>query len=501
MLEKKMLIDGQLTDAVEGATYDIIDPSNEEVVARVPRATGVDVQRACAAARRAFDQGDWPRLDQRERMRLLFELADRLDARQSELMEIEARQGGIPIRKTTMMDIPVGLEFFRTLTRASDFPRYEPLPWIDFPAVSWNFVHREPIGVCGAITAWNFPWLFTMWKSAPALATGNTFVLKPASQTPLTALIFAEEAGKLLPPGVVNVVTGPGSAVGAALCESPLVDKISFTGSTEVGRAVQRMAAGNIKRMVLELGGKSAVLVCDDADLAITVDMAIFAFLFNNGQACEAGTRLLLDRKIAPEFKERLVERLKLVKLGPTLDFETTIGPIVNASQRDTVERYIRSGHEEGAKLLVGGGRPQGDTFKKGFWVEPTVFDKVTSKMKIFQEEIFGPVLAITEYGDLDEGVALANDSIYGLGGAVFTRDIAKGIELAKRIRTGTVWLNDYHLLNAHAPFGGFKQSGVGKEMGLYALKDFTEAKHIHVDLVGPDADRKFWLDYVLNRS
>jgi acyl-CoA reductase-like NAD-dependent aldehyde dehydrogenase len=501
MIEKKMLIDGQLIDALEGATYEVIDPSNEEVVARVPRATAADVQRACAAARRAFDKGDWPRLDQKERMRLLFELADRLDARQNELMQIETRQGGIPIRKTTMMDIPVGLEFFRTLVRASDFPRYEPLPWIDFPAVSWNFVHREPIGVCGAITAWNFPWLFTMWKSAPALATGNTFVLKPASQTPLSALIFAEEAAKLLPPGVVNVVTGPGSAVGAALCESPLVDKISFTGSTEVGRNVQRMAAGNIKRMVLELGGKSAVLVCDDADLAISVDMAIFAFLFNNGQACEAGTRLLLDRKIAPEFKERLVERLKLVKLGPTLDFDTTTGPIVNASQRDTVERYIRFGLEEGARLLAGGGRPKGETFQKGFWVEPTVFDQVTPKMKIFQEEIFGPVLAITEFGDLDEAVALANDSIYGLGGAVFTRDIPKGIELAKRIRTGTVWLNDYHLLNANAPFGGFKQSGVGKEMSLYALKDFTEIKHIHVDLLGPDADRKFWLDYVLNRS
>jgi aldehyde dehydrogenase (NAD+) len=500
MVEKKMLIDGRLCDAQDGATMEIVDPCTEGVVGRVPRASGDDVRRACEAARRAFDQGDWANLAQKERMRLLFELADRLDARQSELMELESKQAGVPIRKTTLMDIPVGLEYFRTLVGASDFPRYEPLPWIDFPAVSWNFVVREPIGVCAAITAWNFPWLFTMWKSAPALATGNTFVLKPASQTPLTALVFAEEAAKLLPPGVVNVVTGGGNVVGSALCESPLVDKISFTGSTDVGRQVQRMAAGTIKRLTLELGGKSAVIVCDDADVEVAVDSAIFAFLFNSGQACEAGTRLLLDRKIAGAFKERLLERLKRVRMGPTADFDTTMGPLVSASQRDVVEGYIRSGREEGAKLLYGGGRPVGEAFRKGFWVEPTVFEGVTREMKIFQEEIFGPVLAVTEFATLDEAVSLANDSIYGLGGAVFTRDIPKGIALAKRIRTGTVWVNDYHLLNAHAPFGGYKQSGVGREMSLHALKGMTEIKHIHVDQIGSDPDRKFWLDYVLNR-
>jgi aldehyde dehydrogenase (NAD+) len=330
---------------------------------------------------------------------------------------------------------------------------------------------------------------------------GNTFILKPASYTPLSALVFAEEAAKILPAGVVNVVTGGGSEVGAAMCESPLVDKVSFTGSTEVGRQVQRMAAGTIKRVTLELGGKSAVLVCDDADLAMAVDTAIFAFLFNSGQACEAGTRLLLDKKMAPAFKELLLERLKLVKVGPTLDFDTTMGPVVSASQREVIEGYVRSGLDEGARLLCGGGRPKGDEFRKGFWLEPTVFDGVRREMKIFQEEIFGPVLAITEYDTLDDALVLANDSIYGLGGAVLTNDIQKGIALAKRIRTGTVWINDYHLLNANAPFGGYKQSGVGREMSLYALKEFTEVKHIHVDLIGANRDRKFWLDYTMNRE
>jgi len=398
------------------------------------------------------------------------------------------------------MDIPVGLEIFRTMVNLSDFPRYEPLPWIDFPAISWNFVQREAIGVCGAITAWNFPWMFTMWKSAPALVMGNTMVLKPASYTPLTALVFAEEAQKLLPAGVINVITGAGGEVGSALCESPLVDKISFTGSTDVGRQVQRMAAGTIKRVTLELGGKSAVIVCDDADLEITVDAAIFAFLFNAGQACESGTRLLLDRKIAKDFKEAMLERLKLVKIGPTADFDTTMGPVISASQRDVIEGYIKSGIDQGARLLTGGKRPKGEEFAKGYWLEPTVFDNVRSDMKIFQEEIFGPVLAITEFDDLDQALKLANDSIYGLGGAVFTRDIQKGIDLAKRVRTGTMWVNDYHLLNANAPFGGYKQSGVGREMSVYALKEFTEVKHIHVDQVGNNRDRKFWLDYVINR-
>ncbi|MCC7538196.1 MAG: aldehyde dehydrogenase [Deltaproteobacteria bacterium] len=496
-----MFIGNEACESESGRWAHVIDPSTEEVVARVPKASAADVRRACEAARTAFDKGDWPRLEQKERIRLLLELADRLDARSSELMELETKQGGVPIRKTTLMDIPIGLEIFRTIVRLSDFPRYEPLPWVDFPAVSWNFVMREAIGVCAAITAWNFPWLFTMWKSAPALVMGNTFILKPASYTPLTSLVFAEEAAKLLPPGVVNVITGAGGEIGTALCESPHVDKISFTGSTEVGRDVQRQAAGTIKRVTLELGGKSPVLVCDDADLDIAVDTAIFAFLFNSGQACEAGTRLLLDRKMAPEFKARMLERLKLVKIGPTEDFDTTMGPVITASQREVVEGYVRVGLDQGARLLCGGKRPEGKAFDKGFWLEPTVFDGVTADMRIFREEIFGPVLAVTEYDSLEEAIKLANDSIYGLGGAVLSRNLQRAIAIAKQLRTGTVWVNDYHLLNANAPFGGYKQSGVGREMSLYALKEFTEIKHIHVDLVGNDRDRKFWLDYTLNRE
>ncbi|MBK8594663.1 MAG: aldehyde dehydrogenase family protein [Holophagales bacterium] len=495
----RMLIDGKLVDAESGETFEVVDPCTEEPIAMVPSGSRGDVRRAAAAARRAFDRTNWPTLDQDARIRLLLDLADRLEAKAEMLVELETRQSGIPIRKTTLMDIPVGIEMFRTMVRASAFPRYEPLPWIDFPAVSWNFVHRGPIGVCGAISAWNFPFLFTMWKAAPALAMGNTLVLKPASLTPLTCLEFAKtalEAG--LPPGVLNVVVGGGATVGAEICESPLIDKISFTGSTEVGRQVQRMAAGNIKKLTLELGGKSPNVVLDDADVNMAVDGAIFAILFNNGQACEAGSRLLLHDSIHDAFLERMLERMKLVKVGDTLDFDTTVGPVVSEGQRKVVEGYIRSGVEQGAKLLWGGGRPEG--LERGFFVEPTIFGNVTPEMRIFQEEIFGPVLSVTRFKSVDEAVALANDTKYGLAGAVWSRDIQRAIGVAKRIRAGTVWINDYHLLNPNAPFGGFKQSGTGHEMSTYCLKEYTEIQHLHVDQVGNDRGRKFWFDYVMNR-
>ncbi|MBN1770097.1 MAG: aldehyde dehydrogenase [Deltaproteobacteria bacterium] len=497
----RMLIGGELVEAASGRTFEVTDPCRVEPVARVPQGDREDVDRAVAAARRAFDEGPWPGMAPEERARLLLDVAERLEARQDRLMELESRQAGIPIRKTTLMDIPVGLEMFRTMVRASlRVARYEPLPWIDFPAVSWNFVLREPIGVCAGICAWNFPWLFTMWKSAPSLAMGNTLVLKPASYTPLTALEFAKacvEAG--LPPGVVNVVTGGGSTVGTALCEHPGVDKVSFTGSTEVGREIQQRAAATIKRVTLELGGKSPNVVLPDADLALAVDGALFAAYFNAGQACEAGTRLLLHEAIHDEFLARLRERIALVRVGDTADFETTMGPVITEGQRRKVEEYIRSANEEGARLLCGGGRPK--DVPPGWFVEPTVFADVTPKMRIFREEIFGPVLAVTRFGTLDEAVALANDTTYGLAAAVWSRDTLGALDLARRIRAGTVWINDYHLINADAPFGGYKQSGRGRELGRYGLEEYTEVKHVHVDQVGPDRDRKFWFDYVMNRE
>ncbi len=500
----RMLIDGKFTESLSGETFDVTDPSTEKVIAKAPLGGRNDAKLAIESARKAFDSGPWPKMTQKERIKRLLALAGLMKKREPDLMGIESRQGGIPIRKTTLMDIPVGIEMFCTMVEASDFPTYEPLPWTDFPNVSWNFVNREPIGVCAAITAWNYPWLFTIWKSTPALAMGNTLVLKPATFTPLTAIAFAEMAAEAdIPPGVFNLVTGPGSTVGAQLCESPLVDKVSFTGHTETAREIQTMAAGNIKRLALELGGKSAVIVLDDAWLDLSVDMALFAAFFNSGQSCEAGTRLLLQKGIYKKFMEKLLDRMKLIKLGPTDDFETTMGPLISEGQRKSVEGYIASGIEEGAKLVYGGKRPEKipENIKKGYYLEPTIFENVTRDMKIFQEEIFGPVLAVTGFATESEAIELANDSVYGLAGAVFTANVPKGIEMAKRMRTGTVWVNDYHLLNASFPFGGFKQSGKGHEMSEYALKEYTEIKHVHVDQVGDKRDTKFWLDYIINRD
>jgi len=494
----KMFIGGEFTDAASGQTSAVADPSTEESFAAVPLGGREDARRAIKAARKAFDSGPWPRMTQKDRIKRLLSLVDGMKKREAELMSLESRQAGIPIRKTTLMDIPMGIEMFRTMVEAGDFPQYEPLPWTDFPNVSWNFVHREPVGVCAAITAWNYPWLFTVWKSAPSLVTGNTLVYKPASFTPLTAIVFAEIAAEAdIPPGVFNVVTGPGSTVGAELCESPLVDKVSFTGSTEVGRDIHRMASASVKRVTLELGGKSAVIVLNDAFLDISVDMAVFAAYFNSGQSCEAGTRLLLQEGIYDRFMERLLERINLIKPGPTDDFSTTLGPLITAAQKKKVEDYIASGKEQGAKLLCGGKTPDG--LSKGFYLEPALFENVTREMKIFQEEIFGPVLSVTGFKTETEAIELANDSAYGLAGAVFTSDVPKGIEVAKEMRTGTVWINDYHLLNGAFPFGGYKQSGKGKDLSAYAVKEYTEAKHIHVDQIGDRRDKKFWLDYVIN--
>jgi aldehyde dehydrogenase (NAD+) len=495
-----LFINGEFVPAASGRTFAVENPATEQPFAEVPAGDAEDVNRAVLAARAAFDSGPWPRMTQKERIARLNTLVEAMKKREAELAALESRQSGIPIRKTTLMDIPIGIEMFRSMVEQSDFPLYEPLPWNDLPKISWNFVQREPIGVCGAIAAWNFPWLFTMWKSAPALAMGNTLVFKPASYTPLTALEFARIVQECdLPPGVVNVVTGSGRDVGEALCRHPGVDKISFTGSTEVGRTVGQLAAESIKRLTLELGGKSANIVFDDAYLELAAEGAVFACFFNAGQACEAGTRLLVQDGIYDRFMGLLLEKIALMKTGDPSDFETTMGPLISASQRETVEGYIASGCDEGASLLCGGGRTSG--METGYYVDPTVFEQVHPEMRIFQEEIFGPVLSVTRFSTRDEAVQLANNSMYGLGGAVWTRDLQKGIAVAKAVRTGTVWINDYHLMSGIAPFGGYKMSGTGHELGSYTLREYTEMKHIHVDLVGDNRDDKFWMDYVVNRD
>jgi aldehyde dehydrogenase (NAD+) len=491
-------IAGEFAPAESGETRPTINPATEEPIALVPVATRGDTRRAIEAARTAFDSRVWSGMDVKDRARILLKIVDRLRERQDELAAIEAADAGATIRKTAMMDIPIGIEHFKTLVELGErIPSYEPLPWVDMPAVSWNFVHREPIGVCAGIIPWNFPFVMAVWKIAPALIMGNSIVLKPASETPLTALELARTAAECgLPPGVLNVVIGSGAVVGEELCTSPLVDKVALTGSTETGRRVMRLASDTVKKVTLELGGKSPTIICDDADLDVAVDGALFGTFFHAGQVCESGTRCFVAQSIYGEFMERIRERVTHIKLGDTADYETTMGPVVSKTQLAKVLGYIETGRKEGARLVCGGGRPE--HLKKGWFVQPTIFEEVANSSTIAREEIFGPVLAVIRYKDLDEAIAMANDSMYGLGGAVFSRDIPKAIAVAKRIRTGTVWINDFHLINALAPFGGYKQSGVGRELGPHGLLEFTQVKHIHVDLALPRST-KFWYDYIFN--
>jgi aldehyde dehydrogenase (NAD+) len=498
MKKYQLYIDGKFVDAETGECRPTINPATEEPIASVPVATKGDTRRAIEAARRSFDSRVWSGVDAHERAKILMRIVEKLKDRQEELAQIESADSGATIRKTSMMDIPIGIEHFKELVELGErIPTYEPLPWIDMPAISWNFVHREPIGVCAGIIPWNFPFMMAVWKIAPALIMGNSVILKPATDTPLSALELAAAAAECgLPPGVLNVLIGSGQVVGEELCTNPMVDKIALTGSTETGRRVMKLAADTVKKVTLELGGKSPTIICDDADLSIAVDGALFGTFFHAGQVCESGTRCFVPASIYDAFMERIRKRVTHIKIGDTADYETTMGPVVSKTQLTRVLGYIETGRKEGARLVCGGGRPP--EMKKGWFVQPTIFEEVSNSATIAREEIFGPVLSVIRYRSVDEAIAMANDSMYGLGGAVFSRDIPKAISIAKRIRTGTVWINDFHLINALAPFGGYKQSGVGRELGPQGLLEYTQVKHIHVDLA-LERSKKFWYDYIFN--
>ncbi len=498
MEKYQLYIDGSFVEAESGECRPDFSPATEEPIASVPVASKADARRAVEAARRSFDSGAWSGMAVRERAKILMRMAEKLASRQDEIARLESADSGATIRQTSFMEIPFGIEQFQTLVEMGErLPTYEPLPWIDVPAISWNFVNREPIGVCAGIVPWNLPFMIAVWKVAPALIMGNSMVLKPASDTPLTALELAKAAAEAgIPPGVFNVVVGSGPDVGEELCSNPMVDKVAFTGSTETGRRVMKLAADTIKKVTLELGGKSPTIICEDADLSVAVDGALFGTFFFAGQACESGTRCFVPASIYDEFMARVRDRVTHVTVGDPADFETALGPLVSQAQLTRVLGYIETGKREGARLVCGGCRPAG--MKKGWYVQPTIFEEVPNTATIAREEIFGPVLAVIKYETLDDAISMANDSIYGLGGAVFSRDIPKAIGIAKKIRTGTVWINDMHLLNARAPFGGYKQSGVGREMGPHGLLEYTQVKHIHVDLA-LERSKKFWYDYIIN--
>ncbi len=474
-----MYVDGSWRLAAEGGTRELYNPANGVVIATVSEATAADAEAAIAAARRAFDDGPWGSMSAADRAALLFKVAEAIDAHRDEFMRIDTLNNGKPLRETEY-DAVDAANCFRYYAGHATKPHGQTF---DVPAPSQTFTVREPIGVCGQIVPWNYPLLMATWKLAPALAAGNVCILKPSELTPLSAIRLAAIFDELeFPAGVVNVVPGAGATVGHALAASPLVDKVAFTGGTKTGRSIMHDATTNLKKISLELGGKSPNVVFADADFDTAIDYALFGIFANAGQVCSAGSRLIVQKSLHDRFLERLVERAQKIRVGDGFDPATEMGPIVSPVHRERVEAYIKAGREEGAKLLCGGTR-LGGALADGNFIAPTIFDDTSPKMRIVQEEIFGPVLVVQTFDDEGEAVRLANDTVYGLAGAVFTQDIAKAHRVIRKMRAGITWVNTYHPTYNEAPWGGYKQSGIGRELGTYGYDAYTEVKQINVNL------------------
>jgi len=474
----KLTVDGKSVDATSGETFDVFDPSTGKVLTAVPRAGVPDVDAAVGAARRAVDDRRWSGLRPGKRSDILNKVADLIRKNSNELAQLEALDSGKPLQLASG-EIWAAAECFRYFAGWPTKVFGETNPTEDDMFV---YTLREPVGVCGGIIPWNFPLIMASWKVAPALAFGNSIVLKPAEQTPLTALRLAQlclEAG--VPDGVVNVLSGFGEDAGAALSQHGDVDKISFTGSTEVGRKILHASESNLKRVTLELGGKSPNIVFNDANLKRAATGSMFGVFLNSGQVCTAGTRILVEKDVHDDFVRRLVESTSTMKVGPALEEGTGMGPVVSKEQLDRVTGYIDIGRSEGAEVATGGECPTdlGD----GYFVQPTVFTGVSNDMRIAQEEIFGPVVAVIPVDDVEDAIRIGNDTIYGLASAVWTSDISKAHRVAKGIKAGTVWINTYGLYDPSVSFGGYKQSGFGRDLGVHSMEAFTETKSVWVSL------------------
>jgi phenylacetaldehyde dehydrogenase len=474
---KKMYIDGKFVDAKSGKTFPVFNPATGDVLAHVAEGDAADIDLAIAAARRAFDHGPWRKFSPSQRARLIYQLADKMEERLEDFALLESLDNGKPLAVARVADVPMSVDNLRYMSGWATKILGDSIP---IPGEFHAYTRREPIGVVGQIIPWNFPLLMAAWKIGPALAAGCTIVLKPAEQTPLSALLLAEIAAEVgFPDGVFNVVPGYGETAGARIAAHPDVDKVAFTGSTEVGKLIVKAAAGNLKKVTLELGGKSPNIIFADANIDEAIAGAAFGIFFNMGQCCTAGSRLFVERSVFDRVTQGIAAAAKGMKVGPGLDQTTDIGPLVSDEQLDRVTGYIQSGIDEGARTLSGGTRV-GD---RGYFVEPTVIVDVQPSMKIMREEIFGPVVAATPFDDPSQILDAANDTVYGLAAGVWTKDVSNAHKVAAELRAGTVWVNCYNVFDPALPFGGFKQSGWGREMSHNAIECYTETKSVVVKL------------------
>jgi betaine-aldehyde dehydrogenase len=478
MQQHQLYINGRWQAPRSGEYRAILNPADESVLAQVAVADVADAADAIAVARQVFDQGDWASLNSCERARLLLEIARRIEVDSANLAQLETLNAGKTFGESEadMASVAATFRYYAALLE-SESGRVH----MQAPAHVISYSVREPVGVCGLIVPWNYPLLQAAWKIAPALAAGNTLVVKPSSLTPLTALRLAELLEELLPAGVFNLITGPGS-VGEVLASSHDVDLVSLTGGANAGGKVMRAATGNFKRVALELGGKNPNIVFADADFEIALDQALNAVFFNSGQICSAGSRLLVQDSIYPQFVEALAERIKCIRLGHGMDATTQMGPVVSAAQRDQVLAMIKQAQAEGARLEAGGKIPFGPGFERGYWLKPTLLSEVTAQMSIAREEIFGPVITVERFSDEAEALRLGNGTPFGLAAGVWTRDIACAQRMVSKLRAGTVWWNDYNAAFPQAPWGGYKSSGIGRELSQAGLDEFCELKHVYLN-------------------